>query len=82
MYKLKNFLLIQRCFIVQFSDVGIGSGIGLGSSYGGNRQCLLSEYGGLSENDLRRDENFEVWEYRGGDCRSNRNGMNMNKTMS
>ena len=61
------------------SDAGAGSasvGLGFGGSYGQERQCILAEYGGLSENDLRRDENYDVWEYRGGgNCRIYRNGM-------
>ena len=40
------------------------------------KDCILSEYDGRDlENDLRRDENFDVWEYRGGgNCRNNRYG--------
>ena len=61
------------------SDAGAGSasvGLGFGGSYGQERQCILAEYGGLSESDLRRDENYDVWEYRGGgNCRNYRNGM-------
>ena len=69
----------QHCFASYFSDAGAGSasvGLGFGGSYGQERQCILAEYGGLSENDLRRDENYDVWEYRGGgNCRNYRNGM-------
>lgn len=52
---------------------GGSSGIGFGSSYGVERDCLLSDESGSGINDqLRRDDKFEVWEYRDdgrGNCR-------------
>ena len=64
---------------MNLSEAGVGSAsVGFGSSYGVEKDCILSEYDGRDlENDLRRDENFEVWEYRGGgNCRNNRYGVN------
>ena len=67
-----------------FSEAGSGSAsIGLGTTYGVEKDCLLSEENGIGlENDLRRDDNFEVWEYRGGNCRNtyNRDGYGNLKT--
>jgi hypothetical protein len=65
------------------SDEGVAS-VGLGSTYGVEKDCLLSDENGRGiENDLRNDDNFEVWEYRAGNCRNGngngfRNGYNRN----
>ena len=58
------------------SEEGIGvASVGLGSSYGVEKDCLLSDDSGRGiENDLRRDNGFEVWQYRGANCRNNRYG--------
>ena len=76
-------IIIPICCLI-FSEAGSGSAsIGLGTTYGVEKDCLLSEENGIGlENDLRRDDNFEVWEYRGGNCRNtyNRDGYGNLKT--
>ena len=56
---------------VQIFRQAAGSNVGFGSSYGIERDCLLSDQRSIN-NDLRNDDNFEVWEYRDdgrGNCR-------------
>ena len=79
---VESYFALIGCSI--FSEAGSGSAsIGLGTTYGVEKDCLLSEENGIGlENDLRRDDNFEVWEYRGGNCRNayNRDGYGNLKT--
>ena len=75
--------MVSIIFFVNSESGGGSVSVGLGSSYGVEKDCLLSEENGRGlENDLRRDENFEVWEYRSGNCRGyNRYGKYPNYTM-